>query len=168
MFDITAPRHWTWLVCALIVGAWLAGCSRESFSSYQDFDVVITAYDPEYLDEFENNRTFAMPEEVFDLSDLINDPIEREGKYDQRILNRVAINMAEMGYDRLEITGDPSEMNTEADVIVYVGAVAQENWGYVTYYWYGYYWYYPPTVKVNLDNGTIVFTMVDPDLVVDR
>jgi hypothetical protein len=164
MGNMKKPRQWIGLVSVLIVGAWLTGCSRDSFSSYKDFDTVISVYDPEYEDEFENNRTFAMPEEVFDLSDVVNDPIEHDGKYDQQILDRVAENMAELGYHREVITGDPSEMNTDADVIVYVGAVAQEDWGYVSYYWYGWYWYYPTTVTVNFDNGTIVFTMVDPDL----
>jgi hypothetical protein len=171
MCNMEKPRQWIGLVCVLIIGAWLAGCSRDSFSSYTDFDTVITAYHPDYEGEFAKNRTFAMPEEVFDLSDFVNDPIDLDPKYNQLVLDTVADNMAEFGYDRLAIEGDPFEMETEADVIVYVGAVAQEDWVYgTTYnYWYGWYWYYPVSgVSVNFDNGTIVIAMVDPDLAYEQ
>jgi hypothetical protein len=165
--NMKKPKKWIGLACVLIVGAGLVDCSRDSFSSYKDFDAVVTAYNTDYQDEFENNRTFAMPEEVFDLSDLADDPIDLNGKYNQLVLDRVADNMAELGYDRVPIAGDPFEMVTDADVIVYVGAVAQENWVYGSGYYcsYGWCWYYPVNgVAVNFDNGTIILTMVDPDL----
>ena len=159
---------WIVLACVLAAGVHVVGCAQESFDNYKDFDTVVTAYDPEYADEFTSNATFAMPESVFDLSQFVDDPIEFKGEYEQELLDWVAQNMADLGYDRLEITGDPFEMQTEADVIVYIGAVAQENWtyGYYYNYWYGWYWYYPVSgVAINYDTGSVIMAMVDPDLV---
>ncbi|MCP4197945.1 MAG: DUF4136 domain-containing protein [Proteobacteria bacterium] len=132
------PRQWVGLACLLIAGAWLTGCSLDSLSP-DDFDAVVTIYRTDYLDDFEDNKTFAMPEKVFDLSDLMDDAIDIDVGNGQFVLDAVAENMAELGYDRVVITGDPLEMNTDADVIVYVGAVAQEAWAYGTgcYWWYG-------------------------------
>lgn len=168
MCKMKKPGQWIVLACVLAAGAHVVGCAQESFDSYKDFDVVVTAYDSDYEAEFANNATFAMPEKVFDLSEFVDDPIELEGENEQQLLDWVAENMADLGYDRVEITGDPFEMQTEADVIVYIGAVAQENWAYGYYYnyWYGWYWYYPVSgVAINYDNGSVILAMVDPDLV---
>ncbi len=91
MLSMKKPRQWVGLACLLIAGAWLPGCSLDSLSP-DDFDAVVTIYRTDYLDDFEDNKTFAMPEKVFDLSDLMDDAIDIDVGNGQFVLDAVAEN----------------------------------------------------------------------------
>lgn len=149
-------RRTSLLTLLLGVGTLSQGCYRESFDYWTELDTVVTIREPDR--DFSEYRTFAMPEQVFDLSDRIEEPIEVTDEYDQDILDRIAENLADRGWTRV---GDVDE----ADVLVLNGKVASEFSVYYYYYWYYPYWiYYPPqTVQANYPVGTLNTIMVKPD-----
>ncbi|MGF1465478.1 MAG: DUF4136 domain-containing protein [Sandaracinaceae bacterium] len=140
------------------------GCSVARFENTSETDAVFTGRDPEIAD-FSMFETYALPDEVFDLSDFVDDPIPRSGMFDDLILETVADNMARLGYQRVDVPDDP--LSGEADLILAVGAVAQDNWTFYCYPWPiypGYWWCYPGwgAVPVNTPTGTLILTMIDP------
>ncbi|RLB52902.1 MAG: hypothetical protein DRJ42_13465, partial [Deltaproteobacteria bacterium] len=121
---------------------------------------ILTFEDNEH--DYSTSRTYGMVQEVFDLSDRVEEPIPPGHIHDELIISTVADQMAMAGYTRVDVaTGNP-------DVLVMLGAVAQRNWAY--YSWggcwgyYSYYCYYPPyVVPVSYDVGTLIMTMIDPN-----
>jgi hypothetical protein len=159
------PKHLL-LGTALLFALGLFGCLPDTLDEEDDYNVVITARKPGKDFEY---KTFAMPEQVVDLSSAIDDgsgsddTIEIDHSFDSTILDAVAAQMAEAGYDRVV-----DQDGSVADVQVVVGAVASNNWSWYGYYpWYGYggdyyYWYYPPVaVPVNTPTGSVVVLMID-------
>ncbi len=142
------------------LGLTLAGCSTARFDDVSEADAVVTFEDREY--DYSTSRTYGMAQQVFDLSDLVEEPIPPNHTHDDLILSSMADQMAMAGYTRVDLTtGNP-------DVVVMLGTVAQRNWTYYTWggcWGYPGYWcYYPPvTVPVAYDVGTLVMTIIDPD-----
>lgn len=141
------------------------GCVGESFDSDDELDQVLTARQPKR--DFAAFTTYAMPDEVSDLSALVEVPIERDGSQDAVVLASLAEGMAAAGYERL-----PFGQAEQADVVLLPGAVASENWTWVGSYpcwgYVGYCWWYPPVyVPVSFDVGSIVAVMVRPQEVVE-
>jgi len=141
----------------------ISGCTGARFESAAEADTIVTVEDSGH--DYTDARTYAMPQEVFDLGDFVEEPIPPNHDHDELILTTVADQLAAAGYTRVDLeTGDP-------DVVVTLGAVAQRNW-YVYGYWpcWGYpgYWcYYPPVaVPVAVDSGTLVMSMIDGDVTV--
>ncbi len=112
---------------ALLAVLALAGCRIESFDHASDLDTIGTVYEPDR--DYSGLMTYAMPDEVFDLSDLVDEPRDRDEAFDPLVLETVAANMAHLGYERLD---DPEDPNV--DVVVVVGAVATDNWVLHGYY----------------------------------
>ena len=138
------------------------GCAPDSFDNFKELDTVLTLRDPDYT--FKTNRTYAMPDEVIDISENLENAIERDTSNDEAILAQVATEMENFGYERIDDLDDPG-----IDVFVAVGGVTEENvtWGsYYSYWgrWYGYYWYYPiTTVAITYPVGSLLIHMVDED-----
>lgn len=154
----------TGLILAAIastLAAGAAGCSvHESFNSTSDYDAVVTVQDPEY--DYSQNKTYAVVEEVADLSEYISNPIDINdmAKWEKIIKESIHNNMQAAGYT--ETTGDIEE----ADVVVAAGVVAGESWTFYGYYpWWGWNgWYYYPgiTVAVDFSSGSVILVMIDP------
>jgi hypothetical protein len=152
-------KPWSIFVGAVCIAT--TGCASERFDTAAEADAIITVEDETH--DYTTARTYAMAQEVYDLSDLVEEPLPPTDMYDDLILTTVAEQMAEAGYTRVDLeTGEP-------DVVVFTGKVAQRTW-YLYGYWpcWGYpgYWcYYPPvTVPVAVDAGTVVVTMLDRDV----
>lgn len=142
-----------WACCVFVLSTALCGCWVETYSDPEAYDEIVTVYDPDY--DFTGNKTYAMPERIFDLSQWVEDSEPADFDHEDTILNEIADQMAKLGYDRV---ADPR--SDEADVVLAVGAVTQEEWAY-GYYWYDYYYYYP-TVYVEWEVGTVLITMLNP------
>jgi hypothetical protein len=142
--------------------ALLQACSytSESIGDQSDIDAIVTVREPER--EFDEMRTFAMPESVADLSNLAEDPRPITDAYDQDFIDRVAVNFAEYGWTRVADVA-------AADVLILNGKVASENWVTFSYWYpyYPYYIYYPyypyDSVTVNYETGTIMTLMIESD-----
>lgn len=132
----------------------------ESVDQWSDLDSIITAREPGR--EFDGMQTYAMPESVADLSEFVDDPEPLTDAYDQDYIDRVAENMADYGWTRVDDIAD-------ADVLILNGKVASEYWVSYTYWWgyYPYYIYYPyyptQTVSWSFPVGSIVTLMIKPD-----
>lgn len=162
VFAMNKSSSWVIASCVLLLCASLVGCTTDTFNSYSDYDLVVTVWDTEYFTadkEWSSPVTYYMPEHVFDLSDLVDDPIDTDDQYNDRILDAVAANMAAFGYLRV---ADPDE----ADMEVVAGKVVQENWVYSSGWWYGsWYWNYPSSnVSVSFPTGSVIISMFDPEL----
>jgi hypothetical protein len=158
---------WTTLRFSCVPLALLPGCyyTTETIGDNSGLDAIITMREPDR--EFDDLRTFAMPESVADLSNLLEDPEPLSDNYDQSYIDRVAERLADYGWVRVGDTAD-------ADVLVLNGKVAAEYWVTSTY-WYPYYpyyiyypyYYYPyysyNTVTVNFPVGTLITVMLKPD-----
>jgi hypothetical protein len=143
----------------------LPACYPGDPLSASDTDAVITVFDPEA--DFATHLTFAMPDTVVHfVGEDQKDDISRS--YDDEILARVAENLEDLGFTR---ENDPAV----ADVYVFIGAAAFDEYGYYYYdycyyycYWYGgypgwgWYPYYPGGATYSYTIGTILITMVDP------
>jgi hypothetical protein len=134
----------------------LTGCYVNTFDEPADYDEIATVYDPDY--DFTHNKTYAMPERIFDLSNFVEDSVPMDFEHEDVILKEIADQMADLGYDRV---ADPR--SPDADVVLAVGAVTEENWVYGYYYYYDYYYYYPPvSVSVDYEVGTVIISMLNP------
>jgi len=151
--------RWRALAPSLLV-ATAPACYPGSLDSAEEALVVATVRDTDR--DFTQYGTFAMPDEVYDLSEFVNLPIERDGTYDRRILNDFARGMADAGWERVADPDDP-----EVDVVLLVGAVATNNFIWVGTPGWGYYpgwgYLYPPYwSSVNVPQGTVIGIMVSP------
>lgn len=141
--------------------ALLHGCAytTETIGDSSQIDAVFTVQEPDF--DFGALRTFAMPESVADLSDLVDDPRQLTDAYDQDYIDRVAENMADAGWTRIDDVA-------AADVLILNGKVASDHWVTTTYWYpyYPYYLYYPyypyDTVTVNYPTGTLLTVMLQP------
>ncbi len=169
----------TRLLAFAIAAMTMGGCYPGELLNVQDADIVITAYDDSFA--FSTAQTWAMPDTVVAIN-LDNSNNLYAHAFDQDILDRVASNMAALGYTR---EMDPA--TNGADLILLVQANVSNNYSAYTYYPYdpywgsypgwnywggypgygGYYpWYggYPTTVVTNTKTGSIIIEMVDPNV----
>jgi len=147
----------------------LGGCYPGELLNVQDADIVITAFDANF--DFSTSLTWGMPDTVVAINVL-----------DQSILDRVAANMAALGYTReLDVA------TNGADLVVLVQANVSNNYQAYTYYPYDPYWGsypgwgfwggypgyggyypwvggYPSTVVTNTKTGAVIIEVVDPNV----
>ncbi|HEY6723806.1 MAG TPA: DUF4136 domain-containing protein [Polyangiaceae bacterium] len=156
----------------------IAACYPEPLTT-GEMDVVITVKDSGR--NYAELKTYALPDQVFDLCEIAaelgeggaaggfgsdDDDDECEDvshRYDDEVLDAIA--------DNLEALGFVAAQSPEAaDVVVFPGITAQDNWyvytPYCDYwysYWYPYCWYYPWTATaVNYPVGSLVLYMLAP------
>ena len=165
------------LLAPLAIGA----CYPEPLTT-GEMDVVITVKDSGR--NYSALKTYALPDQVFDLCEVAanlgeggaagsasdgdgDDDDADDGckdvshRYDDEVLATIAENLEDLGFVEAQNPED-------ADVVVFPGITAQDNW-YVYYpycdywysYWYPYCWYYPWTpTAVNYPVGTLVLYML--------
>ncbi len=145
----------------LVLALSLASCYPGGIEYYEDTDVVYTDYEVDY--DFLSMSTYSMPDNVVKISGEIiegEDPEFIKEPYNTQIINRIAENMADLGWTRVV---DPAD----ADLVLFPA-----SWTNTTiYYWYDYWcWYYPyycgwgwgyPSGGVSsYTTGTLVMTLV--------
>ena len=152
-------RRPTIYISILVLALSLASCYPGGIEYYEDTDVVYTDYELDH--DFSAMSTYSMPDNVVMISgDIIDgeDPEFIKEPYNTQIINRIAENMADLGWTRVD---DP----VDADLVLFPA-----SWTNTTiYYWYDYWcWYYPyycgwgwgyPSVS-SYTTGTMVMTLV--------
>jgi len=154
-------RRPTIYISILVLALSLASCYPGGIEYYEDTDVVYTDYEVDY--DFLSMSTYSMPDNVVRISGNIiegEDPEFIKEPYNTQIINRIAENMADLGWTRVD---DPAD----ADLVLFPA-----SWTNTTiYYWYDYWcWYYPyycgwgwgyPSGGVSsYTTGTLVMTLV--------
>jgi hypothetical protein len=152
---------------ALITGLLaLWGCYPGGPDYAEEMDVVLTKHNADY--DFVSKATYAMPNKIVKIT---GNAIEPGGEpeyvpdlFASQILGRVATNMANLGWVKVDVSQNP-------DLLLLPAA-----WETTTvYYWYDYwywwyggyypYWpYYPPVYASSYTTGTFLMTLQDPDV----
>ena len=155
------------LTIAAMTGA-LAGCYPGGPETFGDTDVVVTLRASDAI--FEGDNTFALPDQVIDLGEVVPDDPEPtiDHRFDEDILTRVRSNLEAYGYTY-------TEDEEAADLWVPVGAIVTTTWVLYQYYdYWGYWGFYPgfgggfwigyPVYGISAyQTGTIVFSLVRPE-----
>ena len=146
-------------ISILVLALSLGSCYPGGIEYYEDTDVVYTDYEVDH--DFLSMSTYSMPDDVVKITgDIIEgeDPEFIKEPYNTQIINRIAENMADLGWTRVI---DP----VDADLVLFPA-----SWTNTTiYYWYDYWcWYYPyycgwgwgyPSYS-SYTTGTLVMTLV--------
>ena len=159
------------LVAALLLAAVLgiAACYPNSPERITDLDAVATVFEPDR--DYSQFRTYAMLDSVHHLAD---DPDDVDHQFDQQILDDVARNMMDLGYQRIptDSLAGPSPP-VLPDVILHVIATSSDTFvvGGGCYPWWGcggwggwcgggWGWCYPPTARYAYSTGSVVIQMI--------
>lgn len=148
-------------IFALAFAGMLMGCYPDGADYTEELDIVYSNYDENY--DFQSKGTYSMPDEIVKLTGDEDDPIDFVGdQYAGPILDQIEENMSALGWTRV---------TENADV-----ELVAATWTTTTIYYYGggywcwynpYYcggWYYPYPVASSYTSGTLVMTMVDPNM----
>jgi len=147
----------------------LAACHPGDVGNVSELDLVVTNNDKSV--DFGSFATYALPDTVFDLADLIEDGGEDwNGEFDAHILAEFVRNIEARGYARVApeiVGGEPTWPQGEPDLLAVIGGLKTK--GYLYSYWWGggYPWYpgwgyYPPYPSVyEYEQGTIVVNLLD-------
>ncbi|MFZ5570240.1 MAG: DUF4136 domain-containing protein [Thermodesulfobacteriota bacterium] len=140
----------------------LASCYGESGDDYEDYGLVLTAFDKET--DFQANRTYALPNSV-EVLPPEDDSGDSDHVYDSLILAEIESHMNAYGYVREE---DPR--TNPPDIYLTVSQSTTDYfyyWDYYSYGWWGtgWYWGYPcydcySTIEYAYSTGTIFINMV--------
>ncbi len=141
----------------IIVPAVFFSCYPGDTLTPADTDIISTFYKSDF--DFSSKTTFAMPDTLIQVARDDAEPADISHQYDQIILDRIAQNLVNLGYTRVD---DPAE----ADVHV-LPFVSSSTWVTGGCYWYWGYWYgysgYCYPVAYSYTTGSLVIAMSDPD-----
>jgi hypothetical protein len=147
----------------------LLGCYPDGPDNVDELDVVLTNF-KEY--DFQAKATYAMPNRIVKITGNIvegEDPVFMPDVTANSILQMIEINMTDLGWQRVEIDENP-------DLLLAPGAWETTNifyWYDYYYWWYGGYYpywgccygYYPPAYVSSYTTGTLIMTLIDPDVI---
>jgi hypothetical protein len=148
----------------LFFGLFLWGCYPDGPSYTEDLDLVITYHNPEF--DFTPKNTYAMPDKIVKVTGNLTEGETPEFIPDataSQILSRIATNMSNLGWSRVELNANPDMILTpaswETTTVVY--------WYNYWYWWYGGYYppyggYYPPVYADSYTSGTLLMVFNAP------
>jgi hypothetical protein len=153
-------------IVILISGFLLWGCYPNGPDYVEDLDVVLTSHNENY--DFVSKATYAMPDRIVKITGNLSEGDSPEFIPDataKLILDRIASNMATLGWERVAIDANPrphlllTPGSLETTTIYY--------WYDYWYWWYGGYypgggWGYPPVYYDSYTTGTLLMTLIDP------
>ena len=165
---------------ALGLGMGLAACYPGSIDSISEVDVVVTVQDTSV--NYAQFVLYAMPDTVIQINDTAEGSVDLSHEHDSLIVSTVAQRMEQLGYLRVTIPDDISELHPffVPDLVVVLTSVGVENnyyvynpgWGYWGWpgwgYWPGYGpgwgWGYPGYWgSGSYQSGTLFIDMLDPN-----
>jgi hypothetical protein len=143
----------------------LGGCYPDGPDYTEELDVVLTHNNPDY--DFTAKGTYAMPDNIVKITGNVQegqDPEYIPSATASQILARIATNMQNLGYTRVDVGADPDLLLTPASWETTTIYYYYDYW----YGWYGGYYggwggYYPPVYASSYTTGTLVMMLIDPD-----
>ena len=143
----------------------LGGCYPHGAEYYEELDVVLANHNEEY--DFTAKATYAMPDRIVKITGDISEGEEPSfipDIYAERILETIAANMSDLGWQRVDVEANP-------DLLLLPAAWETTTIYYWYDYWYGWwyggyypYWpYYPPVSYSSYTTGTLLMALIDPD-----
>lgn len=145
-----------------ILGIFLFGCYPDGPEYTEDLDVVLTYFNDEY--DFQSKTTYARPDRIVMITGNLqegDDPVFIPDVTAALILSQIDENMADLGYQKVDVDDDPNLLLTpaawETTSIVYW-------YDYWSWWWGGYYpgWGYYPGYVSSYSTGTLLMGLIDP------
>jgi predicted small lipoprotein YifL len=142
----------------------LSGCYPKGPEYYDDLDLTITDYDPDY--NFGAQQKYFMPDTVSFTTNIKD--LEIDDKDVQNLLNEIETNFTQRGYTRL----DAADIE-DAEFVIGVNIITVENngvgWTPIPPYYPGWGWggiYYPPYwgayYSYSYTTGSVIVEWFDP------
>jgi len=148
----------------VLSGLLLLGCYPKGAEYVEDLDIVITKNNDQF--DFSAKSTYAMPDSIVAVTGNV---IEGElpefipNAYAGPMLDRIASNMKDMGYERVGVDENPDLLLKPAAWETTTVYYYYDYW----YWWYGgyypYWGYYPPVYYSSYSTGTLFWTLTDPN-----
>jgi hypothetical protein len=149
-------------ILIVLLGTFLFGCYPDGPEYTEDLDVVLTYFNDEY--DFQSKTTYARPDRIVMITGNVqegDDPVFIPDVTAALILAQIDENMADLGYQKVDVDDDPNLLLTpaawETTSIVYW-------YDYWYWWWGGYYpgWGYYPGYVSSYSTGTLLMGLIDP------
>jgi hypothetical protein len=147
----------------------LSGCYPEGAEYVEDIDVVISKYNDQF--DFTAKKTYAMPDKIVKITGNISEgenPVYLPAGTAAKILAMIDANMSSNGWTKVDISAKPDMLLAPASWETTTIYYYYDYWGW----WYGGYYpgwgyggYYPPVYGGSYTTGTLLMTLVDPNVV---
>jgi hypothetical protein len=146
------------------IGLLLFGCYPEGPEYIDEFDLVLTNYDPVF--SFTGKNQYAMPDSIVKIDGSVangDPPAFLSEPVASDILNRIETNMTSHGYTRVADASQADFILFPSEVELTYTSVYYDYY----YYWDWYYpccygWYYPYTVVSSYTTGSIIMNLMSP------
>jgi hypothetical protein len=144
------------IMLVVFITGTLSGCYPEGPDYYDDYDIVYTNYDNNYV--FTGHPKYAIPDKIIKITGNMDagKPPEYVGSaYSTQMLNTMKANMASLGYSLVDVSANP-------DFVLMPSALENEHVEYYYDYW-GYYWgwYYPYPMTYSYKSGSLMMDLID-------
>jgi hypothetical protein len=144
------------VILVIFIAGTLWSCYPEGPDYYDDYDIVYTNYDNNYV--FTGKAKYAIPDKIIKITgnmDAGKPPEYVSGTYSTQMLNSMKANMASLGYSLVDINANP-------DFVLMPSALESTNVEYYYDYW-GYYWgwYYPYPMTYTYKSGSLMMDLID-------
>jgi hypothetical protein len=144
----------------------LSGCYPDGPDYVEEMDVVLTKHNDTY--DFVSKGTYAMPDRIVKITGNAAEGDEPEfvpGITGDKILARIDENMRMYGWIKVDVSENPDLLLAPAAWETTTVFYYYDYW----YWWYGGYypywgWGYPPMSYSSYTTGTLLMTLMDPDV----
>ena len=158
-------KYFKTVMKVLVLCGALVGCHPQGPEFTEDYDIVLTYFKDNY--DFASKNTYAIPDRIVKITgNLIDDdePVFIPDVVAEKILARIKTNMTALGWQQVDISANPDVLLAPAS-----WETTTINYYYDYWYWWwgGYYpgWGYPPVYATSYTTGTLVMTLIDPDVI---
>ena len=142
----------------------LAGCYPDGPELTEDFDVVLTYFEDDYV--FSNQNTYALPDRIVKITGDIDEgepPRFIPDAAATLILTKIDQNMQSLGWTKVGVDESPDLLLTPASWETTTINYYYDYWGW---WWGGFYpgWGYPAYYVSSYTTGTLLMALIDPTI----
>ncbi|MFO7614069.1 MAG: DUF4136 domain-containing protein [Bacteroidales bacterium] len=137
----------------------MVSCYPDGPETYEELDIVYTDYDDSF--DFQGKGTYSMPDQIVKVTGNLQDgeaPEFVKEPYNTQMLNRIASNMATLGWTRVD---EPENADLVLFPAVWTNTTIyywNDYWCWYYYYYCGWGWNYP--VVTSYTTGTLAMALV--------
>jgi Domain of unknown function (DUF4136) len=150
----------------LVLLTLLCGCYPGGVQYSDELDLTYSNYDKTY--DFGAKGTYSLPSKIVKITGTVGPPEYVKDVYATSILQEIDVNMQHLGWAKVDSSANPDIQFLpgawESTSIIYGGYWGSYYCWYYPYYCGGGGWYYPYVPVASYSTGTLVMTMVDPNL----
>ena len=154
------------IILSIMIAFLLGGCYPDGPDYIEEMDVVLTKHNDTY--DFSGKGTYAMPNKIVKITGNAvegDEPVFVPDITGQKILARIDENMRMYGWTKVDVSAGPDLLLAPASWETTTVFYYYDYW----YWWYGgyypYWGYYPPMNYSSYTTGTLLMTLIDPDVI---